>query len=155
MLREDAASAGNGVSVTVDLTEVNGLAMSGGVRLSVAGRMALEAAHEWEAGRTVAMSALLREPLDYRDPGVASDRLRLARQGVFLLGTVKSAALVAVRGRGTLLSETAGALRGWVRTSIAAAVGCWSAKPAGVVTAILIGDRGGLDADDERRLQDA
>src|SRR6185436_17596147 len=31
----------------------------------------------------------------------------------------------------------------------------WSSRSAGVVTAILIGDRGGLDAEDERRLQEA
>jgi competence protein ComEC len=35
------------------------------------------------------------------------------------------------------------------------AVGCWSLSSAGVVTAILIGDRTGLDPNDERRLQAA
>jgi competence protein ComEC len=35
------------------------------------------------------------------------------------------------------------------------AIGRWSTRSAGIVTAILIGDRSGLDPDDERRLQEA
>src|SRR5205085_8114163 len=98
---------------------------------------------------------LLREPLDYRDPGVPSDRARLARQGIVLLGSVKSAALTTVTARGGWLAESAAALRAWVRAGTAVAVGRWSPQSAGIVTAILIGDRSGLDQEDERRLQDA
>ena len=155
ILREDAAKAASGVAVTVDLTQVDGVAADGGVRLAIAGALAADASSAWRAGREISAVATLREPLDYRDPGVPSDRERLARQGIFLIGSVKSAALAAIVKRGGTLSEAAAALRASVRNSTASAVGRWSLRSAGVVTAILIGDRTGLDAEDERRLQEA
>src|SRR6185436_13799439 len=106
-------------------------------------------------GRTVTADVQMREPLDYRDPGVASDRDRLARQGIALIGTIKSAALVSILRRGNPMSEAAAALRARVRRAAAAAIAPWHARSAAVATAILIGDRGGLDPDDERRLQEA
>jgi competence protein ComEC len=155
VLREDASSSAAGVAAVVDAVEVEGRRATGGVRVSVAGALAGTIRNDWRAGRTIAMSALLREPLDYRDPGVPSDRERLARQGIVLLGSVKSAALTKVVSRGSWLSEGAAALRARVREAIADAVGAWNPRSGGVVTAILIGDRGGLDAEDERRLQEA
>lgn len=163
VLREDAtlrpgsgqATAATGVGVTVDAVEIEGARVEGGARVTVAGALAGGVRHQWRAGRTVVMQVLLREPLDYRDPGVPSDRARLARQGIVLLGSVKSAALTMVTARGTWLGEAAAGLRARVRTATAASVGRWSPRSAGVVTAILIGDRSGLDAEDERRLQEA
>ena len=151
VLRDDAT----GMTVTIDVLDVDRQKVAGAVRATVTGSLALGGQTEWRAGRTVAINVLLREPIDYRDPGVPSDRARLARQGIALLGSVKSAALTSIVSRGTILSESAGALRAWVRTATNLAVGRWSARSAGVVTAILIGDRGGLDADDQRRLQEA
>ena len=153
--REDAARTATGVTLTLDVVSVDDRPISGGVRISVAGDLAAGAAARWRAGRTLSLDAVLREPLDYRDPGVPSDRERLARQGIVLLGSVKSAALITVEARGTVLSEAAASLRAWVRTGTAQAVGRWSPSSAGVVTAILIGDRSGLAPDDERRLQEA
>src|SRR5439155_1382588 len=46
-------------------------------------------------------------------------------------------------------------MRAKVRVGVAGSVGRWSTKSAAVVTAILIGDRSGLDPDDQRRLQEA
>lgn len=155
ILRADAATTTTATSVVVDATTVDGQAVEGGIRLSIAGAFAAGAAPSWRAGRTISVDVTPREPLDYRDPGVPSDRIRLARQGIVLLGSVKSAALVTLVKRGTLLDETAAALRARVRDATALAVGRWSPKSAGVVTAILIGDRTGLDAEDERRLQEA
>jgi competence protein ComEC len=155
LLREDAARGASGITLSIDITIINGLNVAGGARVAVTGAIATEAAPAWRAGRTVAMDVLLREPLDYRDPGVPSDRERLARQGIVLIGSVKSAALISLVARGSPLAELAAALRARVRTATAAAVGAWSPRSAGVVTAILIGDRSGLNADDERRLQDA
>lgn len=155
VVRDDAARLPNGVSVTIEVAAAAGRPLDGAVRLNVLGSLASAAAEEWRAGRTLRLTASLREPLDYRDPGVPSDRDRLARQGIVLLGSVKSAALVQVVRRGGVVSEVAAALRSWVRRATADAVGHWDPKTAGVVTAILIGDRSGLDPDDERRLQDA
>ena len=154
--RSGSAQAGGAgtVSVTVDTLEVDGRPV-GGVRVTIAGALAGGVRQDWRAGRTVAMTLTLREPLDYRDPGVPGDRARLAQQGIALLGSVKSAALTAITGRGGWLSEAAAALRAWVRAETRASVGRWSARSAGVVTAILIGDRSGLDPEDERRLQEA
>src|SRR5215831_2799049 len=100
VLRDDAASTGNAVGFTLEATDAEGRRVDGGVRVSVAGRMAGETAREWRAGRTVTLDTQLREPLDYRDPGVPGDRERLARQGIVLLGSVKSAELVTVRAHG-------------------------------------------------------
>ena len=155
VLREDAVRGASGVSLALRVDQIDGVAVSGGVRVTVAGAMAPQVASEWRAGRRVVLSATLREPLDYRNPGVPSDRARLARQGIALLGSVKSAALVTVMARGGVLSETAAGLRHYVRGVIAAAVGRWHPSSGAVVTAILIGDRSGLDADLERRLQEA
>ena len=155
VLREDAVRTSTGISFTVDARAIEGVALAGGVRVSIAGALVDAVRQDWRAGRTIEVSVLLREPLDYRDPGVPSDRARLARQGVVLLGSVKSAALTSVTARGGWLSEGAAALRAWGRAGTAASVGRWSPRSAGVVTAILIGDRSGLEPDDERRLQEA
>ena len=154
-LREDAATTVAGTSITLDVREADGEHVAGGVRISVAGGLAIAAAPAWRAGRLLAIDAQLREPLDYRDPGVPSDRARLARQGVILVGSSKSAALVSIRAKGSAVAEAAASLRAWVRAGTADAVGRWSPPSAGVVTAILIGDRTGLAQDDERRLQEA
>ena len=158
-IREDAAIAGYGVGVTLDaitLGSTEGEArVRGGVRLTIAGALASAEVPRWTAGRRISCDVILREPLDYHDPGVSSDRERLARAGIALLGTVKSAALVTDLQRAGWLDEAAAAVRRSVRRSTEEAVGYWSGRSAGVVSAILIGDRSGLSADDEQRLQAA
>src|SRR6185369_4049343 len=74
---------------------------------------------------------------------------------IALVGTVKSAALVEIVSRGGHAAEMAVSLRAFARRSIAASVGRWSTRSAGIVTAIVIGDRTGLDDEVERRLQEA
>jgi len=155
VLREDAARTAAGVGLTVDIVSAEQQRVAGGARISIAGTLATTAVAELRAGRAVAMTVLLREPLDYRNPGVPSDRARLARQGIVLTGSVKSAALTSVIARGSALQEAAAALRAWVRVATMRTVGRWSQRSAGVVTAILIGDRSGLEVADERRLQEA
>ena len=155
VLRDDARLTGSGVTFVLHAREAGRAAVSGAVRVAVAGAMAARAAPEWRAGRRVVMDVAMRQPLDYRSPGVASERERLARDGIVLLGSVKSAALVTVTARGGALSEAAGALRAYVRRATARSIAPWGARSSGVATAILIGDRGGLDAEDERRLQEA
>jgi competence protein ComEC len=157
--REDAAITPFNVSASVDIAEIETRAgivkLAGGVRASIAGSLARSRADAWRQGRTAIFDASLREPLDYRNVGVPSDRDRLARQGIALFATVKSAALVTNLTPGPSIDEAAAAFRASVRRSVRDAVGCWSPSSAGVVTAILIGDRTGLDPADERRLQAA
>ena len=129
--------------------------MKGGARLSVIGTMAQSAMGEWRAGRELLVAASLREPTVYRNPGVPDERRALARRGVALVGTVKSAAMVDVVSRASSPDEWASAFRAWVRSVLAATVAPWSDRSAGVAAAIAIGDRTGLAEDDEERLQAA
>jgi competence protein ComEC len=129
--------------------------VSGGLLLTVVGALAAEHQHEWRAGRLIRAPAQIHLPSFYLDPGVLDQRRVLARRGTVLVGTVKSAALVEVEARGGPVSEAAASIRAFSRQAIASSVGGWSARAAGIVTAIVIGDRSGLDESVERRLQDA
>lgn len=158
VLREDAAPAGPGFSLWLDVRAVNGRDLprdAGGVRLTVGGAMAAPVAGEWRAGRRVRVPAALRPPSTYLNPGGRDDRRALARRGIVFVGSVKSAALVEVVAPGGRVSEAAAAVRAWTRQRLAASLTPRSARSAGIATAVLIGDRGGLSAEDERRLQDA
>jgi competence protein ComEC len=161
VLREDAAAMPTGVSLTVDVRQLEGSGddrprgTAGGVRLSVAGAIAGQRLTEWRAGRTVRIAATLREATVYRNPGVPDERRALARRSIALVGSVKSGALVEVVARGGPIAELSSAVRAWVRAIVATTVGRWSERSAGVAAAITIGDRTGLTQDDERRLQEA
>jgi competence protein ComEC len=167
-LREDAAQTPMGVSLVVDVREVEpcGAAdhgpaphracwMRGGVRLSVLGSLVSGAMGQWRAGRRVQVTATLRQPVTYRNPGVPDEQRALARRGIALVGSVKSAAMVEVLARGSRAAEWASSFRAWVRSVLAATVAPWSERSAGVAAAIVIGDRTGLAQDDEERLQAA
>ncbi len=167
VLRRDAASTdGGAVSLDVGVRWI-GRALSsrdadaavnpveGGVLLTVVGTLAPEQRRAWRRGRTIRTVAQLHRASRYLDPGVPDIEGALARRGVSLVGTVKSAALVEVVQHGGIVSEAAAAGRAYARRAIASAVGRWSARSAAIVTAIVIGDRSGLDADVERRLQEA
>lgn len=159
-IRDDAAASPGGVSLTLNVRDI--VARSGGrqhapggVRLTIAGVGAVEKSVDWRAGRILRLPVLLRRPTSYLDPGVADDIKPLARRGVALLGTVKSAALVEIVQRGSVVEESAAAARRWCRVQLARHVGRWSAQSAAIAAAILIGDRSGLSDEDERRLQEA
>jgi competence protein ComEC len=154
-IREDAALTPTGVALVLDLTEIAGVATSGGIRLSVGGTLAPSAMREWRAGRCVRLVASLRRPTAYRNPGVPDETGALARRGIVLVGSVTSAGLVELGGRGSRVAEWAAGVRARVRSTLAASVGVWSERSAGVAAAIAIGDRTGLSQDDERRLQEA
>jgi len=176
VLREDAAPLQTGVSLVIDVDRVGlcreparvepvraepdraescAFAVRGGVRLSVAGTLAATSMGEWRAGRAVRITATLREPVSYRTPGVPDERRALARRGIVLVGSVKSAALVEITASGSRANEWASAFRAWSRSALGATVGFWSDRSAGVAAAIAIGDRTGLAQEDARRLQEA
>lgn len=128
--------------------------IEGGVSLSVAGAPDPAAVRAWTRGRTIRAPALLRRPGRYLNDGVADGELAAMRRGRALVGTVKSGALVEVVAPGSPLDEMLARARASVRDRVASALG-QDPVAAGVVTAILIGDRGGLPADLERRMQRA
>lgn len=154
VLRADAAVMQAGAAVTVDVVRVDGRPARGGVRLAINGA-APAAIPEWREGRTVRLHALVREPTSYRNPGLADEGRSLARRGMVLVGSVKSAALVEVVSPGNRLNEAAAACRAWARSQLARFVGRWSIRSGAIASAILIGDRSGLPDEDERRLQEA
>ena len=155
ILLEDAALTPFGASITVDVDRVESQRITGGVRLSVGGALADTAAGEWRRGRHIRVTATLRTPSDYSDPGVPQLTRSLARRGVCLVGNVKSASLVERLSDASFTLEMAGAVRAWARRRLSIAVGPSSERSAAVTTAILIGDRSRLSKDDERRLQEA
>ena len=128
---------------------------AGGVSITVAGTLAGDAAGEWRAGRLVRMPAVLRRPARYLNEGVANQELLLARRGIALVGSAKSAALVQVIQPGPWFAEWASASRATVRGALARHVSRRDPQSGAVAVAILIGDRGSLDPEVERRLQEA
>lgn len=158
-LRRDAAPTPYGASLDVEVRRLRGStyaeAVSGTVRLAVGGSRVAERIDAWRAGRVVRLPATLRRPLAYRNPGVPDEERRRALQGVALVGSVKSALLVDVLEPGHRLAEAAAAARAWARRVLSQSIGRFDPQAAGIVTAILIGDRAGLDEQVERRLQRA
>jgi competence protein ComEC len=168
VLQADAApTGGGGVSLNVDTRWIGRMRspdartdpatnpVHGGLLLTVVGSLAAGHEQEWRAGRTIRAPAQVRTPSFYLDPGVPDQQRVLARRGIVLVGTIKSGALVEVESRGTALAETAASIRAFSRRAIASAVGGWGTRAAGIVTAIVIGDRSGLDDSVVRRLQEA
>jgi competence protein ComEC len=158
-LLADASPGGSGIGLALRVRQaaLEGPAFEadGGVLLTVAGEGAPDRAEQWRRGRTVALSAHLRRPSRYLNPGARNDEDALALRGVTLVGTVKSALLVRVTARGHPLAEWAAALRLRVRHVIDRLVGCHSVRSAAIVRAILLGDRAGLDDETEERLRQA
>ena len=158
-LRADAVQSPAGVTldVLIDGIELNGStqATSGGALIAVGGELASDGIQQWRSGRRIVFPATLRTPAAYLNPGVADAGRQLAWRGVALVGSVKSGRLVELAAPGTLLSEAAASARAAIRSAAGASVAPWSTRSAAVVTAILIGDRAGLDAGVERRLQEA
>jgi competence protein ComEC len=151
VLREDAAVTPTGGSMTLDVR----VPARGGVRLSIAGSAVAARVAEWRAGRTIRLPALLRRPAGFRDPGQTDEPRALARRGIVLIGSVKSAELIEVAARGSGLSEAAAAARAWTRGALMRHVGRWSEPSGGLAAAVLIGDRSALPDEEERRLQAA
>ena len=157
-LREDATPTDYGAALRLTVGQVGGVgamrAASGGVRLSVGGRRWSGRLTEWRAGRVVRVYATLRPAAAYRNPGVADQARRQAMRGTALIGSVKSGLLVEVVRRGSAPAEQAATARAAVRRVIGRSVGRYGGRSAAIVTAVLIGDRAGLDEETTRRLQE-
>ena len=158
-LREDATARPWGTSLTVRVDRLRigtfSRTTSGGLRASVTGSLVAGHMGSWRAGRRVRFPVQLRRPSRYLNQGVPDDELLLAWRGISLVGSVKSAALVEVLAFGSWFEEAAAAIRHWTRHRIAQSVGQWDLVSAAIVTAVLIGDRSGLDERLERLLQTA
>jgi competence protein ComEC len=158
-LAEDCESSGEDTWLTVDVRRIGPAGgerdVGGRVRLGVAGATAPAGGLAWAKGRAVRLPALLRRPARYLNPGVPDNELTQLRRGIVFVGRVKSGWLVSVTAPGHVIDETAYAARQTARAVIDRDVGQFSARSAGIVRAILIGDRTALEPDVEDRLQQA
>jgi competence protein ComEC len=158
-LRADVLKEPSGATldVLIDRIEIDGsmAPTRGRALVGVGGALESDRILQWRAGRRVAFPAALRRPTQYFNPGVGDAERQLAWRGIALVGSVKSDRLIDVTGTGTPLMEAVASVRAAIRRSVGSSVAPWSTRSAAVVSAILIGDRAGLDDDVERRLQEA
>ncbi|MEE2965959.1 MAG: DUF4131 domain-containing protein [Acidobacteriota bacterium] len=126
-LRADASPTDYGAALDLAAMWVGspgpGRSVSGGLRLSVGGELASTRIAECRAGRIIRVSATLRSPPAYRNPGQPDQERRRALGSIVLLGSVKSALLVDVVRRGSVTAELAARVRAWVRRGVDHAVG--------------------------------
>lgn len=127
----------------------------GGVVLSVGGAAAGSRVTEWRRGRLLEAPVTFRRPARYLNEGVPDFERDAALDGMSLLGSIKSALLVEVIRRGTIVSELAGDVRAYVRRAVGARIGAHGDLSAAIVSAVLIGDRSGLPDEIRARLQAA
>ena len=158
LLRDDAAvdAAGARLSIDVDRVRLDGegpwRSVRGRAQIGVGGALASSIAADWVRGRRLTAPVLAKRPQIWLNPGAPTERWQRLRRGVDITGSVKSAALVTVTP-GRAGSEWAARVRQHVRAATDLAVGPASHESAGILTAILIGDRTGLDDATVRRLQ--
>lgn len=159
-LEDDAAPSEFGVAFTLATTRLlrrrppdEQVPVDGTIRVSVGGTLAKEAMPAWRAGRLVRAAIAVRAPRPYRNFSLPDQRDRLALSGMTMFGSIKSAHLVELLAKGNWWQERTADIRAWVRHAVHRHIG--STPAAAIVTAVLIGDRAALAAEDERRLQQA
>ena len=156
-LRRDATPTDYGASLVIDVSwvEQGGVTRPsrGAVRASVGGSLVEGYLAEWRQGRTVRLPVRLRRPARYANRGTPDQAARMQARGIDLLGSVTSALQVEVLEAGSPRQEWSGRARAYVRRAVAATVGAYDARSSAIVTAVLIGDRAGLDRGTTERLQ--
>lgn len=127
----------------------------GGLRLTVSGEATGQYLDRWRAGRRIRLPVVMRRAARYLNWSTSDQEDALLWRGVALLGSTKSALLVDVVDRGRVVDEASAVVRALVRRRVRASVGRWSERSGAIVTALLIGDRAGLDPEVLERLQAA
>ena len=162
VLRADASPSLSGVSLSLEVDRIAPLAIpgaarpvAGGLLVTVAGALSADHMNEWRAGRMVRLPVELHRPSRYLDAGVPDGERALLLRGTMLVGSTKSGALVEVIRHGSWMDEQLASVRAFARRAIHDTVGRWSTRSAAIVTAIVIGDRAGLDEGVQRSLQEA
>ncbi len=157
-IAEDASMSTEDVRLTVDVRriELDGrwFDVRGRLQAGVAGSISRARAAQWRAGRAVEAPVALRTLDVWRDPGSPGERWQRLHRSFDASGSIKSGALVSV-SVGPWWREAEAAVRARVRDAADRFVKPRDAQSAAIVTAILIGDRSGLDASVQRRLQAA
>ena len=157
-IAEDASVSDAGVRLAIDVDRLavdrDWLVMSGRLQVTVAGVIAFPRYAAWRAGRRVAVPVSLRTLDVWRNPGSPSETWQRLHRAFDAAGSVKSGALVVVTP-GPWWREAEADVRAYVRGVADRFMKPRSAQSAAIVTAILIGDRAGLDPAIQRRLQAA
>jgi competence protein ComEC len=158
-LLEDAAPAAGGATLRARTraVRVDGrwTPAEGGVIVSVRGETAAAARAEWTAGRSLTVPLTWGRATRYLNDGLGDAERVLALDGTTLFGSAKSALVVENVSRGSPLAEVAARARRHVRQRVARWVAPHDTTTAGIVTAILIGDRTGMPPEVRDRLQAA
>ena len=156
-LLQDATPTAYGGSLTIAVTRIGRAGgwqpLHGVVRASVGGTLLSDHIAEWRGGRLIRAPVALRQPARFANPGTPDGLDQLYARGIHLIGSTKSALLVEVIAPGTRVEEWGARMRAVVRRAVDATVGVYDAQSAAIVTAILIGDRAGLDPEMTDRLQ--
>ena len=147
ILRSDATPSPAGIRLEL---EVDGRR----VRATVSGTIAEEMYTQWTRGRRLSGPMRFREPALTRNPGSPSEAWQIMTRRFDLIGSIKSGALLTV-SPGSWWQEHAARVRAHVRSTTRTWLAPHATSTQAVVTAILIGDRAGLDDDVTRRLQAA
>ena len=180
VLRADASPSPSGVTLTVDVDcvavfeprapssesrapsspraashESRCRTARGGLLVSVGGALSAPLLVEWRAGRRVRLPVVMRRATRYFDVDVPDGERALQLRGISLVGSAKSGALLEVISTGSWMFEKFAEVRAFSRRAIQDAVGRWRPRSAAIVTAIVIGDRAGLDDDVQQALQRA
>lgn len=147
VLTADAALSPAGVRLELDVDGAR-------VRATVSGAMAASMYTHWTRGRRVTGPVRFRVPDLTRNPGSPSATWQVVTRPFDLIGSVKSGAMLSV-SPASQGEELAARLRAHVRSTAQTWLAPRSPSTQAVVTAILIGDRAGLDDDVTQRLQAA
>jgi competence protein ComEC len=157
-IAEDASVAAEDVRLVIDVDRIEcdgrPYALRGRLQAGVAGSISRARAATWTAGRSIDTRVALRTLDVWRDPGSPSERWQRLHRAFDVSGSIKSGALVTVRA-GPWWREAEAAARAYVRDASERFVKPRDPQSAAIVTAILIGDRAGLDVSVQRRLQAA
>ena len=160
-LTADAVPAGRSVLLRVQVARAwvgpCGCAheAAGATMVAVTGDLAIARMSEWRGGRRVRFTATVRVPRAFKNVGASDARVDLVRRRAALVASVKSALLVELVAHGSVVNEAAAAVRARARTALRRATGPTGAQAAAIGTAVLVGDRAGLDMELQQRLQRA
>ena len=147
VLLSDAAVTPGGIRVEL-------LADGRRIRATVSGTIAEQMYTQWTRGRRLSGPIRLRVPDLTRNPGSPPADWQAMPRRFDLIGSTKSGALLTV-SPGSRWQEAGARGRAHVRDTARTWLAPHSTSTQAVVTAILIGDRAGLDDDVTRRLQAA
>jgi competence protein ComEC len=155
---DDASVSGGAALVSIEVSRLRTTdtwrVTSGRATLAIGGESAATSIERWTRGRVLTAPVLVRRPQMWRNFGGAGERWQRLRQTSDVTGSVKSAALVDV-APASRLAELGAAVRRRVRHDITDVLGPHRAESAGVIIAILIGDRSSLGAATTKSLQRA